>query len=278
MEQKVLLPIAIAFTLGGGLGYLIASKIAEAHWQEIAHDEIEDVKSYYQKKYESEEAVAEADEKKTYRKLAREYVKPSPSEVARRATAKDILEDEESEYFPNLPEEESEEEVEEEPEEEVEKLPEKQPEPFLIGYEDFIFDNDYDKIDLYYYRFDDVVCDVNDRVYVHPEDQLGEQWLKDLKKKTMTFVRNDQLEIDYEIHSLSKSYNEEVAIKMETDTERRFRQIARQKEAMDTMSDEFIQADAELKRKGEKKKAAYTRKKSNKVAYNQIPLADEEDE
>lgn len=273
MEQKVLLPIAIAFTLGGGLGYLIASKIAEAHWQEIAHDEIEDVKSYYQKKYESEEAVAEVDEKMAYRKLAREYVKPSPSEVVRRATAKDILEDDEEEE----PEEEIE-EVEEVEVEQVEELPEKQPEPFLIGYEDFIFDNNYDKIDLYYYRFDDVVCDVNDRVYVHPEDQLGEQWLKDLKKKTMTFVRNDQLEIDYEIHSLSKSYNEEVAIKMETDTERRFRQIARQKEAMDTMSDEFIQADAELKRKGEKKKAAYTRKKSNKVAYNQIPLADEEDE
>lgn len=296
-DGRVLIPVAIALGVGGAIGFLVATKISEAHWREIAEDEIASVKEYYQNKYE--QPRRRMDDLKENRKLVERYIKPTPGELVRGNNSNKRIdptpvEDDDDDDVHTFPEDEMEFEAvgmierdgediddngigEDEGEEESEP-PTKRDVPYLIDYEQFVNENGYDKIDLYYYRFDDVVCDVTDRVYGEPTDQLGPDWLAQIKLKSMVFVRDDIEGIDYEVHSLSKSFNDEVASRIETDTEKRYRQIARQKAAIDTMSDEFLEADAELKRKGEKKKAATAarKKSSSRVAYNKIPLADSE--
>ena len=289
-DGRMIVPVVVAFGVGGAVGFFVASKIAEEQWREIAQMEIEDVKTYYREKYEERpvEGLAQTEDDE-YRTLAKRYEKPSPGELAKRGK-KPVPEPEldeaemdgRYEYFDDEDDSEDDESYSDDEEDSEEDMdeddtisPPKQEAPYVISYGEFIKENGYDKVDLYFYRFDEILCDVNDRVYPTPEDELGIEWLDALKTQTMTFVRNDTWGIDYEIHSLSQSFNDEVATRLETDREKRFRQTARQKEAIDAMSTEFAEADAELKRRGEKQKKAYSRPKNGRISYDQIPLAED---
>ena len=91
----------------------------------------------------------------------------------------------------------------------------------------------YDKIHLYYYRFDDVICDDNDEQIEDVEDIIGWAFYKTLERRTLAHVRNEKLHTDYEIHALSKSFGEDVTGRLETDKEREFRRVSRYKDAID---------------------------------------------
>ena len=245
----------VAFGVGGVGGFLLAKKLLEQHYQELAQIDVDDVKEYYRKKYEGKKAInSEEDDEKIYRKIVTNYVKPDLHTLA----TKNIEEDENDEFYVD-PDGES--EIPELDEEEIELAgiettenldPTK--EPYLITYDEYVAPTDiFGKMELFYYRFDDIICTADDVVVPEPEDQLGWEWMKALETKTTTFVRNEKLAIDFEIHSFSKSYGEEVAARIETDKEKKYRRLARKKEAMDS-AEEYEDEDRPVSKKKESRR------------------------
>ena len=261
---KAAILLFLAFTAGGAAGFFAAKKLLEQHYMELSQLEIDDVKEYYRKKYEGKEPVSiTADTIEEYRKIATRYTKPDLHELAKANKDEDeeIEEDDETDEL----EEEEYDDLDDygviiSPIETADHLdPDK--EPYLIDYDEFVKPTDiFDKVDLFYYRFDDTVCDADDVIMTNPEDTLGWEWMKTLETKSTAFVRNEAIATDFEIHSFSKSYKEEVATRLETDKEKKFRRMARKKEAMDSSSDEFIEHETLAKKEEEKKKAAAARK------------------
>ena len=261
---KAAILLFLAFTAGGAAGFFAAKKLLEQHYMELSQLEIDDVKEYYRKKYEGKESVSiTADTIEEYRKIATKYTKPDLHELAKANKDEDeeIEEDDETDEL----EEEEYDDLDDygviiSPIETADHLdPDK--EPYLIDYDEFVKPTDiFDKVDLFYYRFDDTVCDADDVIMTNPEDTLGWEWMKTLETKSTAFVRNEAIATDFEIHSFSKSYKEEVATRLETDKEKKFRRMARKKEAMDSSSDEFIEHETLAKKEEEKKKAAAARK------------------
>ncbi len=243
----------VSLGVGGVAGFLVARRLLEQHYQELSQMEIDDVKDYYRKKYEGKEPViVTADTTEEYRKIATRYTKPDLHELAKVNKDEETEEDDE-----DLEEDEDELEYDDvnedgviiSPIETADSLdPDK--DPYRIDYDTFIKPTDiFSKVDLYYYRFDDVICDANDVIKHSPEDILGWEWMKDLETKTTAFVRNEATATDYEVHSFSKSYKDEVASRLETDKEKKYRRIARKKEAMDSSSDEILEYEREIKKK-----------------------------
>jgi hypothetical protein len=274
-DPKALLIIGLAFVAGGGAGFFIAKKLLEEHYQELAEEEIMDVRAYFTKKYANE---IEVEEKEENRKLVERYAKPSPEDLIGKVQSVKTTEDgviiegnidpeffDEVEYVEydddDLEDEEHPEYLEEDDE------PEPRDEPYLIDYTVFMQDNGYEKIDLYYYRFDSIMCTENDEILHSPYDILGWDWEEAVERKSTVFVRSETIETDYEIHALSKSYNEEVSIRLETDKEKNYRRLARTKEAMDARSMEY---EEEKPRKP--KTTPYKRPKNQKINYNDIPM------
>ena len=244
----------VSLGVGGVAGFLVARRLLEQHYQELSQMEIDDVKDYYRKKYEGKEPVSiTADTIEEYRKIATKYAKPDLHKLANGIKDEETEEDDETYEIDELEEEEYDDLDDDgviiSPIETADHLdPDK--EPYLIDYDEFVTPTDiFDKVDLFYYRFDDTVCDADDVIMNEPENILGWEWMKILETKTTAFVRNEGMATDFEIHSFSKSYKEEVASRLETDKEKKYRRIARKKEAMDSSSDEILEYEREIIKK-----------------------------
>jgi hypothetical protein len=88
--------------------------------------------------------------------------------------------------------------------------------PYVIAREDYD-DEDmshYDKLTIYYYEDDDTLTDENEEVIADVDSIVGGDSLTrfgDLSgDPEVVYVRNDKLQIDYEIIRLSKSYGETI--------------------------------------------------------------------
>lgn len=282
LDTRASLFLALAFALGGVSGFFVAKKLLEEHYRELAQMEIDEVKAYFEEKYEGAVAaeLSEAAEEGavTYRKLAKDYGNPPLDQVIGRAKVISQTEDElvaeveiDEDFKEEMKEWDSVDNLEDEEDfEEEEDSPDG---PYLISYEDFLDEElEYEKIDLFYYRFDEVMCTVEDVVVLDPQDILGWDWEQRLERMSTAFVRDDELETDYEIHALSKSYNDEVAIRLETKKEKELRRKARQKEAMDTFSES---PEYEEVQRRKPKTKPYVRPKNNKINYHNISSSDE---
>ena len=255
---KAAILLFLAFTAGGAAGFFAAKKLLEQHYMELSQLEIDDVKEYYRKKYEGKEPVSiTADTIEEYRKIATRYTKPDLHELAKANKDEETEEDDETDETDELEEEEYDDLDEEEMAlagiETTDNLdPTK--EPYLITYDEYVAPTDiFEKVELFYYRFDDVICTADDLVVPEPEDQLGWEWHTALETKTSAFVRNENLAVDFEIHSFSKSYGEEVAARIETDKEKKYRRLARKKEAMDSAK-EYEDEDRPVSKKKESRR------------------------
>lgn len=244
----------LAFAVGGVGGFLLAKKLLQQHYEELAQIDVDDVKAYYRKKYEGKEPVDETEEPGTeYRKIVTKYTKPDLHTLATK-NSEEEEEEENDELDADMDGESGIPELDEEEMalagiETTENLdPTK--EPYLISYEQYVAPTDiFEKVELFYYRFDDVICTADDIVVPEPEDQLGWEWHTALERKTTAFVRNEKLAVDFEIHSFSKSYGEEVAARIETDKEKKYRRLARKKEAMDSAEEYEDEAKPVSKKK-----------------------------
>lgn len=81
--------------------------------------------------------------------------------------------------------------------------------PYIINDQEFMEEFDHhDKVSLYYYRVDDVLCDEHEEIIVDVEGTIGYDAQEQLDIETTVWVRNEPLAIDYEVISLNKSYAE----------------------------------------------------------------------
>lgn len=142
-------------------------------------------------------------DKKKFAKGIREYTKDD--EAARRNF---------EEYMAAMesPEEDDEDDIDDEDEEE-ENRPVRGHHYYPISAAQFCNSrNYYDKVSLSYYTDDNVVSDEKDKVMDNAEEVLGR--LQELfdgdEYPTVCYIRNDELEIDYEISIIEGSYRHEV--------------------------------------------------------------------
>lgn len=241
----------LAFAGGCVTGYFVAKNRLEEDYQ----NEVQEYRERFLEKYGEDDEERDDEERdvqkssldtdpmgEPYKKLVTRYDKPDLSQLIR-------LEPRE---WPEGDDEEPEEELDAETEalireqeiaEEAERAERMaavdRDEPYVIDQYQFENENDhYDKIDIFYYRFDSTVCDEKDVIIDDAEDILGWDFYKTLERQTLAYVRNEKLHSDFMVHSLSKSYAEDVSGWTGTDKEKEFWRVARKKEALDGAADE----------------------------------------
>lgn len=246
MNGKTLIVALLGFAGGVFTGYYVCKQKLEEQHQE-------DTADYRKIGYENDEEfqtesaeMTELDHgghiqkssietKDNYRKVVTNYQKPDLATLAKHS---EVDEDPEQDEDNDMTEEEDEEDEEEmEAEARSARMANvDREEPYEIDQWQFDEEEEYehyDKIHLYYYRFDDVICDDNDEQIEDVEDIIGWAFYKTLERRTLAHVRNEKLHTDYEIHALSKSFGEDVTGRLETDKEREFRRVSRYKDAID---------------------------------------------
>lgn len=265
-NPKTALPIVLAFALGGFAGYIITKKLLAEKYAEEAQIEIDSVKEYWREKNEGDKdnsknyPYSKSLQKPDLHTLVKPYLTSVPEQLNEETDAK-YFDSEEEEAQAQMNEDLAL-EAQEEFNEEMQAEADPNVDPYLIDYAEFCKKSDvYDKVDLYYYRLDDILCDTKDTIMQNPEDVLGWDWMKEMQKLNTAFVRNEKLKIDYEIYPISGAFSDEVTSRLETDKERKYRRIARQKKAMDDIATEHIEDRDEegeyvIKRPAKAKKTA----------------------
>lgn len=255
----------LAFAGGCVTGYFVAKNRLEEDYQ----NEIREFRERFMEKYE--EDVEEREDAKpkswddiskerlslymqkssldktkdveSYKKLVTRYDKPDLSQLAhsqeQREWPEGDDEEPEEEFDPETEALIREQELAEDAERSERMASVDREGPYVIDQWQYENENDhYDKIDIYYYRFDSVLCDDKDVVIDDAEDILGWDFYKTLERQTLAYVRNEKLHSDFLIHSLSRTYSEDVCGWTGTDKEKEFWRVARKKEALDGPDDE----------------------------------------
>lgn len=244
MTKKVFIN-ALVFLAGGVAGFFTAKKLFEEHYAELAQDEIEDMRRYYEEKMEPTEEEDtdrpnpnfqpsyEEYEKRVepYRSNNNPLVRPesgtrvmSYNEIAKAKMAESLGIRSPSEEFlrTSNPAQDIEDEEEEEDEEvtddagysedeynDQDRL--KNPNPYPISEDSFHNENpDYDKISLYYYTYDDLLCEEDNEIITNVGGTVGFDVIEQLEKRPTAWARNDMFEIDYEICVVRNHYNDVV--------------------------------------------------------------------
>lgn len=274
--KKVIFTHVLTLLLGGGIGYLVAKKMLEDQYAELAQEEIDDVKAFYELKLDRAMASSEengmteeeyeatlppksdADKVRELHKegytvteiadalqmldssvqdLLETTKKPSVvvrpdnvrpgAKVAYHDMAKEALKEqlgigigkssiEHYNVFDKQPESltdaagYAEGEIEGEPaERDLSDIDRTQ--PYVISSEEY---NDefihHDKLSIYYYILDDVLCDEHEQPMDDIAGTIGYDCFKILENQSAAWVRNERLAIDYEICVVRSSYAEVV--------------------------------------------------------------------
>lgn len=237
----------LAFAGGCVTGYFVAKNRLEEDYQ----NEVQEYRERFLEKYGEDDEERDVQKssldtdpmEKPYKKLVTRYDKPDLSQLAHSQEPREWPEGDDEEPEEELDAETEalirEQEIAEEAERAERMAAVDRDEPYVIDQWQYENENDhYDKIDIYYYRFDSTVCDDKDVVIDDAEDILGWGFYKTLERQTLAYVRNEKLHSDFMVHSLSKSYAEDVNGWTGTDKEKEFWRVARKKEALDGAADE----------------------------------------
>jgi hypothetical protein len=87
--------------------------------------------------------------------------------------------------------------------------------PYVITNEEFAEDmTHFDKLTIYYYEDDQTLADENEEIIQDVSSTVGDEALDKFGDGSddpeIVYVRNEKMEIDYEVIRLSKSYKETV--------------------------------------------------------------------
>lgn len=219
MNKSILIKLGM-FVLGGAVGFLVGKKFYRDKFAAIADEEIESVKEAYDRMRQQSESddtelstpTASDILKKAINPVTRSSLDENPYEQAKRnynLTGKRATEQ------PVDPDGENEEEDEEpitddagKTEEEMDLSKVDRTQPYVIDSHEFTDEFDHhDKLSLYYYRVDDVLCDEDESVIEEIEETVGYDAISVLDKQTTVWVRNEPLCTDYEIVALNESYS-----------------------------------------------------------------------
>lgn len=217
MNQREVLYLTGGLVAGLAAGVLIARSVFKAEFERRADEEIESVKEHYRyirkEGLELPVSVGEYDkvlEELDYsqsgvvdkRVLFGSDVPRIPAREAPKGGTKTFVLDADYKEVTEFP-----------PDFEEYAMVRDESGPYLISVEEFMDDNQhYDKISLDYYAEDDVVADQSDRPYDDHEEVLGVEWPSKFgfgsDDKNLVYVRNDSLDVDFEIRMDERSYSE----------------------------------------------------------------------
>ena len=173
--------LIVSFLAGAAFGSLAGILATKTYFKETAtaraNEDIESVKEYYRKKDESREAVTNQQiEKRAYEIIAEKYAVSDDKDISKKK------------------------------EEGVEAVMEKR--PYVIEPEEF-GDLDYEEVSLNYYD-DGVLTYEDDTVIENVDELVGRESLSrfgEFEADTV-YVRNDELETDFEIMADTKKYSD----------------------------------------------------------------------
>lgn len=230
MYYKSILIKTIIFALGAAAGFLVGKKVYEEYYAALAQEEIDSVKERFEDKklklnalYTSKEGKingmtekeyevkkeSEQSERTNRNSLTRSSLDNNPNEQAKRnysliGAKHEEPKDEEDEEGPVT-------DVAGKTEEEMDLTKVDRTEPYIIDDREFTDEFEHhDKVSLYYYNVDDVLCDEGEEIIEDREEKVGCDAIPTLDTQTTVWVRNEPLCIDYEIISINKSYAEAV--------------------------------------------------------------------
>lgn len=180
MNRDLLSKIMI-FVAGAGIGSAITYKLVKKQYDQIIQEEIDSVKEAFSNKPDSTDAEKSEEEE------------PEPEKVKYRSIVDEAGYATESEK------------EEEEEEEDMEK-------PHIISPEEF-GDSDYAVLTLTYF-LDGTVLNDRNKIVTNVEELIGEGFAKHFgdypEDPDTVYVRNDKLEIDFEVLKDYREYSETV--------------------------------------------------------------------
>lgn len=232
--NKVITAVA-AFAIGATVGFFAAKKFFEEKYAQLAQEEIDSVKEIFGRHYEP----CDADDNRADGigpGMESEFDEPrtNPNGVMARSSLNTHSKSEAAKKNYNLSSSGKESTAEaaasedEESEEDDEDGPEGYPvkddgterdlegvdctEPYLISDREYSEEfPEHDKISLYYYTYDDVLCNENEEPMDDIDGTVGQDAMSELGQGAMcVWVRNEPLTIDYEICAVRNSYAQAV--------------------------------------------------------------------
>ena len=232
MKKNILMYLA-TFLAGAGAGFLTAKLVLEKKYAQLAEEEISSAREYYATERPSRRQI-EAVETEVQQESDRGATNPSgamarksienPYEAAKRNynLIKPVqAEDVEPDGAPGVDSD------EEDPEDDDDELRDDagmseqdhlditkvdRTQPYLISCDEYTDEfSHHDKVSLYYYRDDDVLCEEDNEEPIDDiEATVSYDALSTLDMQTTVWVRNEPLGIDYEIMGVRGSYSESV--------------------------------------------------------------------
>jgi len=232
-NTKLILAAFLGLLAGSFVGYFVGRQTTKDFYEQLAEEEIESVKKSFEKYRErikeeksptnKDDAKREVDDTQKTKyvvtnnyPLVRSSLERNPVERAKREYHLGALRNKE-----NIPLDDENVETEDE-----ETLTEEDDELAITGEEVVTthsstnrvycisgdeYENDcpdYDKLVLYYYVVDDVLCDDKDEIIDDIEDYICYEALGMLSMQTTIWVRNEKLRTDFEVIPINKSYAE----------------------------------------------------------------------
>lgn len=248
--QNILIGTGL-FSAGVVSGYFICKKALSQQYR----DDLEDVQEFYYEKLKEmgvqdedfeaeqyEEGVEDEYERTVVPTTAKgrpivNYNKPSLEDMARKIEDDDDDDEGEIEYDPEDSDDpDYEEELEIRAEEYARRRNENESKglPYVITHDEYLEGpREYEKLILYYYSEDRVLCEDDDRLVDGEEELVGFDYEDVLDMQTIAWVRNDAVNMLYEIHRVDQSYERDIKNLRETPREREFRIKGRRKQALD---------------------------------------------
>jgi len=245
MKKTIVLCLA-SFLVGAGAGFLITQKLIEKKYAQLAEDEISSVKEAFERRRTMitnanpkmtvvDELVSNAKKdlgiKNPSATLTRSSLDNDPYEMAKRdyykisaqkkekivepetAPDTDIGEEDDPEDndFPDEDDEDMLDAAGMTEQDMVDMTRVDRTQPYVISDQQYSEEfSHHDKVSLYYYRVDDVLCEENEEMVDDIESVIGYDALKILDMQTTVWVRNEPLAIDYEVIALNSSFAETV--------------------------------------------------------------------
>lgn len=184
---------SLLFGVGAALGFGCGLLFFKEKYKRIADEEIDSVKSYYQDKMIAERARIDKIEENSKKldEVIDEYTKKEEKPRTKYNKVGETKEDEEVKAEQENPEEDE---------------PTK---PYLITEEEFLNDkNEYDKISLTYYTYDDTLADEYDEMIDIEESISSDIYNQLASSEEDLYVRNNTLETDFEIMRVEASFHD----------------------------------------------------------------------
>ena len=215
--KKSIFTHLIALAIGAAAGYFFTEKKLRDEYEALAQEEIDSVKHIFGKYY----GDCDADDNREdgigpgMESDFEEECRNTPySAVARSSLDTTGVKSERAKKQYNLAFDkdavQEEQDLDEEVAEDIDRSV-----PYLISDAEYSEEcQSFEKISLYYYLHDDVLCDENEKPMDDIDGTVGRDWQNDLSSvNPCVWVRNEPLEIDYEICAVNASYAQNYGIR-----------------------------------------------------------------